>query len=104
MIGHQAVAVHLPGGLLAGFLNRSDKAPPVQIVQKDPLGMIAPVHHVVNCTRILNAQLAGHCSAQDNLRNRPDVKPKEYTISLTDTLSNRLKTISKFSLAESLIL
>jgi hypothetical protein len=87
VVGHQAVAVNLPPGLLAP-LGQSRKEPlPIIIIAKDPLLVVAAVHHVVNRPGVLDAQLASHRPWPEISPSHPPCQPENITLSLTDTFS-----------------
>jgi hypothetical protein len=58
-------AVNLPTGFLAGFLQRREEKSAVVIVAEDRFPVIAAIHHMVNCARILDTQLASHTPGRD---------------------------------------
>ena len=60
VIAHQAKGMHLPLRLLTRLLQSGQKALAVQIVLENILPAVATVDHVVNRSRILHAQFAGH--------------------------------------------
>jgi hypothetical protein len=60
VIFHQAIGMHLPAGLLARLAERFKKPLTVLIIGEDRLPPVASIHHMIDCTGILNAQLAGH--------------------------------------------
>ena len=60
MVGHQAETMHLPIGLGAGLSQGAQEQLTVLGVAKDNLAMIATVHRMVNCSRVLDTQLASH--------------------------------------------
>lgn len=55
VIGHKAIAVDLPRGLFAAFLQRPNKALTILVVAEDILAMITAAHDMINSSRILNA-------------------------------------------------
>jgi hypothetical protein len=60
VIAHQTICVHLPFGLAASLIQRSQKATPVLVILEDVLALISAIQEVVNGPRILDAQLARH--------------------------------------------
>ncbi len=60
VVGHQAISVHLPAGLLACLGQRLDEIVPVHVIQEDPLPPVAPAHDMVCGAGILKAELARH--------------------------------------------
>ena len=63
MIAHEAVGVDLPRGFAARLAERGEKATAVVVIAEDGLAMIAPVHHMVDRTRIFHSELAGHVAS-----------------------------------------
>ena len=60
MIGHQAIGMHLPAGLLAAFGQSFDKAVAVLVVFKDSFAAVAAIHEMIDGAGILEAELARH--------------------------------------------
>jgi len=60
VIAHQALRVCLPTGLLTSLGQRLQQPLPVLVILKDRLPPAAPIHYVINCPSILNAQLPSH--------------------------------------------
>ena len=44
VIPHEAIGVHLPTGLFAGFGKRLQEAAPVNVIQEDNLAPVATIH------------------------------------------------------------
>ena len=63
MVVHQHSGVDSPPGALAGLAQRLDKQLAVLVVNDNRFPPIAPGHHVVDRSRILDARLAGHGGA-----------------------------------------
>ncbi len=60
MVSHHTPGVDLPVGLGANFGKGFKETPPVQIVVENGFAAVAPVHQVVDGSRILDAQLSTH--------------------------------------------
>jgi hypothetical protein len=60
MIAHQTVGMHLPAALLAGGAQGREKALSIQMVPKNLFTPIAPAHQVIDCSLVLDSQLARH--------------------------------------------
>src|ERR1051325_11113161 len=60
MILHQAIRVHLPAGLLAGFRQGRKKHLTVFVLQEYLLASITAAQHMVNRPLILHARFSGH--------------------------------------------
>jgi hypothetical protein len=60
MIAHQAIGVHLPARLLAGFGEGPQETPAILVIRENRLASIAAIHDMVDGPRILYTQLAGH--------------------------------------------
>ena len=63
MVSHQTPGVDLPIGLGAGFGKGLKETPTAQIVVENGFAAVAPVHHVVDGSWILDTQLATHAPA-----------------------------------------
>ena len=68
VVRHEAKTVNLPTGFLAGFLQGRKETPAVVIVAEDQFAVIPPIHHVVNCARVLDAHLPSHKRNRDKHR------------------------------------
>lgn len=55
MIGHEHVGVDVPAGFRAGFAQRGQKTPAIQVVAKNGFPATTPVHDVIDGARILDA-------------------------------------------------
>ena len=64
MVGHQAPGLEVPAGLLTGLAQGLQEEFAVLIVLEDRLAPVAPIHDMVDRTRILNSQLSGHAQAK----------------------------------------
>ena len=53
--------MHLPAGFLARLGQCLEEILPVHIVQVDVLAAVATAHYMIHGTKVLDAQLAGHC-------------------------------------------
>src|SRR5437867_13385698 len=62
MIGHHAISMHLPIGLLAALPERLYPPVPIRVVFENRLPPISPVHHVIDRIRILHPQFARHAA------------------------------------------
>ncbi len=62
MIGHQAIGMHLPKRLLAGFAQGPQKILVIRLALENRLAAVAAIHHVVDCAGILNSELSRHAS------------------------------------------
>ena len=60
VIAHQAIRMHLPIRLFTRLLQSAEKSLAVQVVLENILAAISTIDDVVNRSRILHAQLAGH--------------------------------------------
>ena len=60
MIGHGAISMHLPAGLLAGLSQGFNEVLPVNVVQEYLLAPVALAHNVIHGPGVLNAQFARH--------------------------------------------
>jgi len=60
MIGHEAISMHLPAGLLAGLSQGFNEVLPVNVVQEYLLPPLASAHNVIHGPGVLNAQFARH--------------------------------------------
>src|SRR6266478_1122695 len=60
VVGHEAIPMDLPTGLLAGLAQSFEEFLTVLVIGKYLFATIAAVHDVVKRPGILNAQLAGH--------------------------------------------
>src|SRR5438034_1163018 len=60
MIGHEAISMHLPAGLLAGLSQGFNEVLPVNVVQEYLLAPVASAHNVIHGSGVLNAQFARH--------------------------------------------
>jgi len=60
MVGHQAVGMYLPTGLLAGLGQGFNKVLPINVVQKYLLAPVATPHDVIHCAGVLDAQFPRH--------------------------------------------
>src|SRR5437016_3537468 len=71
VIPHEAIGMHLPTGLFAGFGKRLQEAAPVNVIQEDNLAPVATIHEVINRPRVLDSELASHdCQNGGALRLR----------------------------------
>jgi hypothetical protein len=52
--------MHLPAGLAAGFAERFQEAPPIQVVFENRFPPVAPVHQVIDRAGILDSQFSPH--------------------------------------------
>jgi len=52
--------MHLPAGFLAGFGQRSEKVLSIDIIHEDVLAPVAPIHDVINRSRILDSHHSWH--------------------------------------------
>ena len=77
MVAHKAIGVDLPFGLLAGLTQRGEKALSILIVPENQLALIAPVHHMIHRTGVLDPHLPWHqaqltmCLLLVNSEDRP---------------------------------
>jgi len=69
MIGHQTIRMHLPAAALAGLAQCLNKPQPILIIPEDRLPSIAPIHHMVNRSRILHSELARHGRHRETLNH-----------------------------------
>ena len=60
MVAHEAIGMHLPAGLQAGFSECLEEILAVNIVEIDVFAPIAAAQHVVNGTGILDPDLTWH--------------------------------------------
>src|ERR1039457_6989774 len=81
VVAHEAIRVHLPTGLLARLRERLQQPLPVLVILEDGLPPVAPIHHVIDRPRILDAQLPSHAP---RLALPLPFSQANYTISLTD--------------------
>ena len=50
----------LPASLLTGLRQRLSQPLPVLVILQDGLSPVAPIHHMIDCPRVLNAHLPSH--------------------------------------------
>src|SRR5437867_10964442 len=86
MIGHQAISMHLPIGLLAAFSERLYPPVPIRVVFENRLPPISPVHHVIDRIRILHPQFARHAAYP--CKGSGGESSQNSTIAGTDTFSS----------------
>src|SRR5579863_8196173 len=80
IIVHQAIGMRLPARLATGFSERFQKSPPINVILKNILPPVTPVHHMINRARVFDSQLPRHAQ---KLAAPPE--PSIYiTISWTD--------------------
>jgi hypothetical protein len=60
MITHQTVCMYLPFGFAASLAQSRQKPLAVSVILKDILAPITAIHDVVDRSRVLQSQLAGH--------------------------------------------
>jgi hypothetical protein len=60
MVAHQAEGMRLPFGFCTTFAQRSQEECWILFITKDGFEVIASIHDVVNCSRVLDTQLASH--------------------------------------------
>ena len=60
VVAHQAIRMHLPAGLLTGLRQRLQQSLSVLVILEDGLPLVTPIHHMIDCPRILNAHLPSH--------------------------------------------
>jgi hypothetical protein len=60
MVAHQTVGVHLPAAPWAGGSQGGEKALSIQVVPKNLFTPIAPAHQMIDCSLVLDSQLARH--------------------------------------------
>jgi hypothetical protein len=68
MVGHQAKTVNLPSCFLASFFQSGKENSSIVIIAKDRFPVVAAIHDVVNCPRILDAHLPSHTPGLDKQR------------------------------------
>src|ERR1035437_10136659 len=73
--------MQLPASLLTRLRQRLQQPLPVLVILKDGLSPVAPIHHMIDCPRILNAHLPSHAPTLMQLSLRGQ---QNHTISLTD--------------------
>src|ERR1035438_7001665 len=81
VVAHEAIRMHLPAGLLTRLRERLQEPLPVLVILENGLPPVAPIHHVINRPRILDAQLPSH---PPRLALPLPFSQENYTISLTD--------------------
>jgi hypothetical protein len=60
VVGHQAIGVQLPAGLLARFGQSLEKAEAVMVVVENLFPPIATIHQVIDGARIPHSEFAPH--------------------------------------------
>jgi hypothetical protein len=60
MVGHEAIAVDLPRGLLTALPKGAQKELTVLVIVEDILAVVTTAHHMINGPWILNAQPPRH--------------------------------------------
>ena len=99
VIAHEAIRMHLPTSLLTRLRERLQQPLLVLVILEDGLPPVAPVHHVINRPRILDAQLPSHAPT---LTSPVLLGQENVTFSLTDpftaaTLCNQQSRASHHS-------
>jgi hypothetical protein len=79
MAGLETLRTHLTTTPDARRSQHLHEPPPVGVIVEDESATVAPVHHVVDRTGILNSQLAGH-------GENAAASPHNLSIPLTDPL------------------
>ncbi len=60
MILHEAIGVDLPIRLGASLAQSEKESLLIAVIAEDRLAAVAPVHHMIDCAGIFDAQRAGH--------------------------------------------
>ena len=64
VVVHEAKGVNLPSSFLAGLLQGREEMPAIIVVAENGFFVIAAIHDVVNCARILHSYLSSHRSSR----------------------------------------